>query len=128
MPQKLASYDIMSQVSSTLSSLGQPEIQNIVQCLIGDSVAANLKLARNLNVPFVWCRSHLLNLATNAGLGTVIHRERELRKKKRPGVLSSSSVETDGDIEDDDSVIIETDYNDPQMKRRELILKEDQKS
>jgi len=53
MSQKLASYDIMSQVSSTLSSLGQPEIQNIVQCLIGDSVAANLKLARNLNVPFV---------------------------------------------------------------------------
>ena len=54
-------------------------------------------------------------------------RERELKKKKRPGVLSSSSVETDGDI-DDDIVIIETDYNDPQMKRRELVIKKDQKS
>ena len=123
----LTSEDMYDQILDILRDLGFSEnelneIQNIVQCLIGDSVAANLKLARNLNIPFVRCRSHLLNLATNAGLGNP---QRELKKKKRIGVLSSSSVEADADIEDDDGVIVETDYDDPQMMRRELILKED---
>jgi hypothetical protein len=43
-------------------------------------------------------------------LDWVIRRKKVEKGKKRPGVLSSSSAEADADIEDDDGIIVETDY------------------
>ena len=60
-------YDILKDYGFSDTQL--ENIEDIMQAIIGDSVSANKKLARIANIPFINCRSHLLNLAVNAGIG-----------------------------------------------------------
>ena len=70
----LTTEDIYDELCDVLKDYGFSDtqldkIEDIVQAIIGDSVSANIKLARIANIPFINCRSHLLNLAINAGIG-----------------------------------------------------------
>jgi hypothetical protein len=97
-------YDILTDYGFSATQLDS--IEDIVQAIIGDSVSANKKLARIANIPFINCRSHLLNLAVNAGIGN-------------PQKQAKRTIEDD--IEDDD--------DDPDrlsgtiLRRREVIRK-----
>jgi hypothetical protein len=97
-------YDILKDYGFSDTQL--ENIEDIVQAIIGDSVSANKKLARIANIPFINCRSHLLNLAINAGIGN------PQKQAKRTD---------DDDIEDDS-------YDEPELsasklRRREIIRK-----
>lgn len=105
--------DMLKELGYTEEDVNADELKNIIQCLIGDSVSANLKLARDLNIPFVRCRSHLLNLAVNFGLGNP---QKDLKKKK-------DDDNEDGDDSDDEG--IDLNLQATRMMRRDLILKED---
>ena len=117
----LTAEDLYDEVLDVLRDYGfsesqLDEIENTVQAFIGDNVYANRKLARIVKVPFVGCRSHLLNLAVNAGIGNP---QRPLKKAGRGRRAADASDE------EDDGIDLQLDDDDAVMIKRGVIIKAD---
>lgn len=73
--------DCLMNYGATAEQCKKENMRNLVQFCVGDNCSTNIKMARLAEIPFVGCKSHLLNLDVQAYIG---EEERVGKKRSRP--------------------------------------------